>query len=257
MEALLMKSLTGWIAIVLSLSTVLLLGQGCPSIGPGDGGTPDGNGDGGLTGKYAGSQRCETCHLQIQNHWMDTLHADALTTLEDIGQDNNPDCLPCHTVGYGESGGFVSRETTKDLAGVGCESCHGPARDHVENVADETLRPTVSISSEVCGKCHTGEHQPQYDEWVTSAHASVTEHVAEYFTEGLRLSSCGECHSGYTFYNARLMGRTVADDALAGVGRRRPGTDGRGRVCDLSRSSHADRQRGCPGHGSRFPAPFL
>jgi formate-dependent nitrite reductase cytochrome c552 subunit len=176
-------------------------------------------GNSGLTGKFVGSERCVVCHSHVHLHWSATLHAGALETLEIIGQDKNPVCLECHTVGFGEPGGFVDRATTNDLAGVGCEDCHGAARDHVENVNDESLRPPLPLTAETCGKCHTGSHHPNFDEWETSNHAMVTESPAEEFEAGEGLTSCGQCHSGEYFLRVLVKGESLADDALAGVPR--------------------------------------
>src|SRR5262245_42717681 len=89
-------------------AVVIALTIGCPNNG---GNEPNEMmpkiGNSGLTGKYAGSMRCSTCHYNIHTAWSDTLHAHALETLEGIGQGNNPDCVGCHTVGYGEPGGWV------------------------------------------------------------------------------------------------------------------------------------------------------
>lgn len=176
-------------------------------------------GNSGLTGKFIGSQRCALCHVNTHSNWDQTLHAGALETLEAIGQDKNATCLPCHTVGLGETGGFVDRATTNDLAGVGCESCHGAARDHVENIEDRTLLPDVNIMSSLCGRCHTGEHHPTYEEWQEAGHSMIDEHVAEGFQAGQegRLNSCGACHSGDYFYLSTLQNEVVADDLLAGL----------------------------------------
>lgn len=140
---------------------------------------------------YAGSQTCATCHEDIHNSEMDTKHAAALETLKNIGQGNNPSCLPCHTVGYGLPSGFTSESATPDLAGVQCENCHGPAALHAADPTDVTVRPRVEIAAQVCGGCHTDAHQPTFDEWATSGHAGVVEDM-----NGGFLERCGRCHSG-------------------------------------------------------------
>jgi len=207
---------------IVQVSLVALVIGGCPVVPPADdggGGTPPPptTGNSGLTGKYIGSETCRVCHSRTHTDWTETLHARALVTLENIGQANNPVCLPCHTVGFGQDGGFVNRATTDALAGVGCETCHGPARDHAENAADRTLRPTVDISSTVCGDCHTGSHHPHFDEWATSGHGRVTPSVAGYFAAGRNLNACGKCHSGDMYWQAILRTETVADNALQGL----------------------------------------
>ena len=78
------------------------------------------------------------CHSNKHATWSATLHAGALDTLAAIGQNANPACLPCHTVGFGETGGFIDEATTPGLAGVQCEHCHGGASEHVANVEDKS-----------------------------------------------------------------------------------------------------------------------
>lgn len=191
---------------------IALSGQTCPF-----GGTPEPTkGDSGITGQFVGSTRCGDCHKTLHTNWMATLHAGALETLEAIGQDTNENCIGCHVVGFGEEGGFVDRATTNDLAGVGCEACHGPSRAHVDAIEDESLRPPTNLSATVCGKCHTGEHHPNFEDWEMSGHAHVTEHVAENFEMGSSLNSCGKCHSGEFFVRSIVNGETLADDALMG-----------------------------------------
>jgi hypothetical protein len=57
---------------------------------------------------------------------------------------------------------------------------------------DLTARPRIDIASQVCGGCHTGEHQPTFEEWDASTHAIVTEDMSP----ANRINSCGRCHSG-------------------------------------------------------------
>jgi hypothetical protein len=203
------------------LLVCVLLMAGCPLFPPADNNDPNDQnepndtnvvtGNTGLTGKYIGSQTCATCHRSMHTDWSGTLHAGALETLEAIGQGSNAACLPCHVVGYGESGGFVSRATTNALAGVGCEACHDGARDHVQNVSDLTKLPTISIKSEVCGVCHTDDHHPTYDDWAESGHGTG-DYAAEVYEEiaaGTNFTSCGACHSGDYFYLGRLGGAST------------------------------------------------
>lgn len=178
---------------------VMSMGQGC--VPPENPPAPPTNSGG--SGQYVGakvtdneSQGCQRCHSNHYNDWILTNHSTALETLKAIGQDTNPTCIACHTVGFGKSGGFVDEATTAHLAGVQCENCHGPGREHVNNVDDKSKRPSRSIASEICGDCHNGVHHPTYDEWSASLHAGIDDHVAEGFTEGTRLASCGICHSG-------------------------------------------------------------
>lgn len=172
-------------------------------------------GNSAVTGKYVGSERCSACHRNLHTDWSQTLHAGALETLEIIGQDKNPVCLECHTVGFGEEGGFIDRATTNVLADVGCESCHGAARDHAENANEEGLRPPVPLDAATCGKCHTGSHHPNFDEWEESLHAANS--IGDRFEAGSSLNSCGSCHSGEFFIRVNVKGESMADDALLGI----------------------------------------
>ena len=176
-------------------------------------------GNSGMTSKFVGSETCSGCHSNMHQAWSETRHAKALETLEAIGQGSNPECVGCHTVGFGQEGGFVDRATTNALAGVGCEACHGDAATHAANASDKSLRPTVNISSSVCAGCHTGSHHPNFEDWSSSGHALVTEHVAGYFEAGRSLNSCGPCHSGDFFYRSRINTETLEDDAFAGIPR--------------------------------------
>lgn len=213
------------VALFLLTAVVTMPGMMCepqPIVGgdPNNTGDPAGvagPGNSGVTGKYVGSERCSQCHANYHTDWLGTLHSRALETLEAIGQASNSACLGCHTVGFGEEGGFVDRATTNVLAGVGCESCHGPGGDHASNVNIEELRPPIDISAAVCAKCHQGAHHPTSEQWAETLHARVDEHVAESFAAGTSLNSCGTCHSGDFRYMAFVRGESVADDYLKDV----------------------------------------
>jgi len=148
---------------------------------------------------YIGAQACAGCHDSIRNTELKTPHAGAFTDADfaAAGGQTNRSCLPCHTVGYGLPTGFVSKSRTPLLAGVQCENCHGPAANHAANENDPTVRPRVELAATVCGGCHTGPMSPTYDEWSTSAHATVTPDALQTMSSSTNnISSCGRCHSG-------------------------------------------------------------
>ena len=161
----------------------------------------------------AGSQTCIECHQSIHDTEMNTLHAQAFATLQQIGQDTNSSCLPCHTVGYGVPSGFTDIVKTPQLAGVQCENCHGPAGNHAANPDDPTTRPRLEVAANVCGGCHTGPHQPTFEEWQSSAHSGVVEDM----NAASRIDSCGRCHSG-TARLSLIQGKPLpVGDANVGV----------------------------------------
>ncbi|MCC7375153.1 MAG: hypothetical protein IT581_10910 [Verrucomicrobiales bacterium] len=156
----------------------------------------------GETPRYLSESTCRGCHPKAHNGVSDTAHAGALETLTRIGQGGNKACLPCHVVGFGLPGGFVSAATTPLLGGVQCENCHGPGGAHVADPGDLAARPVVSKASMVCGGCHTDFHHPTYDEWLDAGHSRVHPELVTGFLNTnvvageARMRSCGACHSG-------------------------------------------------------------
>lgn len=159
--------------------------------------------------QYAGSLSCAACHGDVHEAELLTPHAHALETLKQIGQDTNPSCLPCHTVGYGLPTGFINETVTPNLAGVQCENCHGPAAVHAANPIDFSRKPRAELASTVCGGCHTGSHHPTYPEWKDSGHSVVSSDM----NSSGRIEGCGRCHSGSSRL-AQLDGVT-GDDLIA------------------------------------------
>ena len=83
--------------------------------------------------QFVGTAACKTCHIDEWKSWKETKHAHAYHTLEVAGHETDPECLTCHTVGFGVSTGFISVEKTPHHIDVGCENCHGPGSNHAEH----------------------------------------------------------------------------------------------------------------------------
>ncbi len=108
--------------------------------------------------KYVGSESCQSCHEEIYDKWKQFGHADAYSTLVEVGSEADPECIGCHVVGFDYETGYVSKEKTPNLINVGCENCHGPGSEHkkiVGNVA--TGDPKL-----FCEDCHTPEHSSSF-----------------------------------------------------------------------------------------------
>jgi predicted CXXCH cytochrome family protein len=119
---------------------------------------------------------CASCHADEYNVWHDSLHAGALADpgfIEAWNRAGSPKyCYECHATGYDPVAGTV------DYEGVGCLSCHDYATEA------DAPHMTTSTDAAVCGKCHTGNHAPDYDEWLTSDHATMN-------------ITCLDCHQSH------------------------------------------------------------
>ena len=110
-------------------------------------------------GPYVGTEVCQTCHGAEYEHWSNTAHAHALATLEKQVKKAPPQCQTCHATATGLPGGFVSRQATPTLASVGCESCHGPGRRHLQ----DPERPFGKVALSSCTVCHDPKNSPKFD----------------------------------------------------------------------------------------------
>lgn len=108
---------------------------------------------------HVGSLICQGCHVAEYEQWQTTAHAHAMKTLEEKEGADLPRCQICHNTGVGRPGGFVSRERTPNLAEVGCESCHGPGRRHIESPAT----PLGPVDISTCTICHDRQNSPRFD----------------------------------------------------------------------------------------------
>lgn len=134
-------------------------------------------GVGSVVGAYQGPQQCAECHPSEFHSWAGTTHAQA--SFDPIfqsylqGVENQGECFTCHTTGYSaQTGRFV-------MAGVTCESCHGPYRDDHPGQSME-----IATADDLCGTCH----RSTVAEWRASNHGQA----------GIACVACHEVHSQKT-----------------------------------------------------------
>ncbi len=148
--------------------------------------------------KFAGSQACADCHTKATEVFLKTPHSHATETLVklDPPRQFDPECLSCHVTGWEPQkyfpfdSGYVSLVETPQLAGNGCENCHGPAAQHVAaesgeiDASDEELEklraalrlkivPNEGNKNEqvfkggsvvdMCMQCHDHDNSPEFD----------------------------------------------------------------------------------------------
>jgi predicted CXXCH cytochrome family protein len=103
---------------------------------------------------FSGEESCRICHAREHGTWSLTTHAYAFETLVQHGHERNPECLGCHTVGYGLTGGYSLETPWPHLEGVQCESCHGrggPHQSPSQAKNNEAMRA-------ICEGCHNPKH---------------------------------------------------------------------------------------------------
>ncbi len=112
------------------------------------------------TAAFAGSWSCVNCHTNGTRIWKHSGHRIAYQTLERAGHGKDPDCVSCHVVGLESTAGFRTKEQTPQLAGVGCESCHGPSLDHAWSPPRYRL---AKVHPRQCVTCHNPQNSPNFD----------------------------------------------------------------------------------------------
>ena len=108
-------------------------------------------------GTYVGSQACSSCHPSAYETWEKSRHGHALDSLLADERHLDPDCLQCHSTGMGFRSGYAGKDKTPALARVGCESCHGPGKEHVDKLGRAPMSKQVQ-----CLQCHDAENSPHF-----------------------------------------------------------------------------------------------
>ena len=147
--------------------------------------------------EFVGVEGCN-CHKTEVKDWTESTHGKAFDqllaskrdrkqnkALKDLGIDYKKDfdkdekCLPCHTTGYGQPGGYSLQNEKAELKGAGCESCHGAGSLYrvLHKEKDETFTKAEAAAmgeiyppnEETCRKCHdnndsifTAKSDPKY-----------------------------------------------------------------------------------------------
>ena len=143
---------------------------------------------------------CKSCHFKQWKSWKETKMAQAFEVLKpgvsieskqkrnfDPQRDytEDPNCLPCHTTGYGLPGGYQIprnarykvRKAAEQTEGGTCEACHGPGSLYgpVHKDVDDKARPykpeefyavgEYQVNRQVCVRCHNRRNptaEPDY-----------------------------------------------------------------------------------------------
>ena len=113
-----------------------------------------------VEGRFVGAERCGECHEAEYRQWKSTRHAGAYKTLLDAHRHYQPRCVVCHVVGYGTRHGYRIGSPEHLLAGVQCESCHGPGGRHSSE--PDSANILTRVLEKVCVECHTPDHSERF-----------------------------------------------------------------------------------------------
>ncbi|MFY3744193.1 cytochrome c family protein [Anaeromyxobacter sp. Red801] len=99
-------------------------------------------------GDKVGPEACKACHPSAYERWRVSPHARALEVLP-AERREDPRCLSCH-----------APDREDGLAGVSCETCHGPGRAYAADyvMRDRELARAVGLvdpGPKTCLACHT------------------------------------------------------------------------------------------------------
>lgn len=195
---------------------------------------------GGFTGAMDGpgtaSAACLACHTSTGlvgdqfTPWLKTGHKQVMYAgiMEPLPDGHyTASCTPCHTVGIGLKGasGFADAMTAANvlfsplqgdlnaeadfwtrypapakLAGVQCESCHGPQTAKHTSSNGASAGPRVSYSANLCATCHArAPRHGRYPQWLNSGHSSYATFTFNSNPDNTLANSCACCHSAQGF----------------------------------------------------------
>jgi hypothetical protein len=104
------------------------------------------------------------------------------------------DCGSCHTTGYVPEGHQTDLPGLVGVwaeAGVGCEACHGPGSNHVND--PYLVKAEINRDAEMCGACH-GRGVVEVVE-VVDGFIDHHEQYEELFESKKRVMDCIDCHN--------------------------------------------------------------
>ncbi|MDD4891025.1 MAG: multiheme c-type cytochrome [Phycisphaerae bacterium] len=115
-----------------------------------------------LLGKAGGvklipSAQCGQCHAAQYQAWRKTKHGQAWATIVREGRTADPECMRCHTTGFGYQGGFRTAADAPSLADVGCQNCHQV------DLGNMPPKRRVAVSEMTCRGCHTEPKSPKFE----------------------------------------------------------------------------------------------
>jgi hypothetical protein len=129
---------------------------------------------------YTGVKQCSACHFKQYMAWKKTKHAKEAWESVPAKYRQDPNCINCHSTGFGSPTGFKDEATTANLKGTTCEACHGPGSAHeklckpflsVKKLSpeqDKIARDSIYkiLPGNVCQRCHVSQahkEHPKYD----------------------------------------------------------------------------------------------
>ena len=113
------------------------------------------------TNRYVGVETCKGCHAAEVADWEQSHHANAFNRLLQKQKHYQPDCVTCHTTGFGYPTGFRIGKDARRLTNVQCEVCHGPGEQHARRPEVRNIRRTPS--PDLCQRCHDANQTPDFD----------------------------------------------------------------------------------------------
>ena len=128
------------------------------------------------------SEACASCHSSEYDHWKVSRHAASLKTLKSEHKEKSPECLACHTTGFGRDDGYLNYNITSGLKNVNCTECHYVSAGHL---AEPAAFATETIEEANCLRCHDEENSPSFafTSFMEKSRHPLPEPVTETVTE--------------------------------------------------------------------------